>query len=454
MRIFVGFFIGTSIGGLVWYLQSQNVPWADSIISTAKPFGEVLVAVLKMIVIPVIFFSLVTGSASLPLNKFGRIGVKVILWYFACSLLAATIGSFVALGVDPGKDAGAQEAWSSLTQNVTAKAGEVAARAEQQSDSGLSNMLMQMFENPFSALADSNFLAVILFSILFGLALRVLIDSSSATESANFQTLLRMIEAGRDAIFKLVDWVMEYTPIGVLALSIVNFGTYGPDIVGPYVSVTLGVIGAVLLMTFVVYPALLFLTTKRNPIPLIKMMQEAIITAFGTRSSAATLPVTLRVAEHDLKIRNELASFALPLGATINMDGVCVHLPMFAILAANLFGIDISALDLMIMVFTTVIASVGVGGVPGGSLMLMFMILHALGLDPEQTAIIVALALGINPILDMFETANNVTGDLVCTYAVAATSDLLDEGSEESSISHAEGSESPVSHSKVDASAS
>jgi proton glutamate symport protein len=432
MRIFVGFVIGTAIGGLVWFLQSQSVPWADSIISTAKPFGDVLVAILKMIVIPVIFFSLVTGSASLPVNKFGKIGIKVITWYFACSLLAALIGTIVALGVNPGDDASSQTAWTSMSTKVSETANQVAERAEQQTESGLGNLLMQMFQNPFSALAESNFLAVILFSILFGLALRVLIDNSDAKDSANFQSLLRLIEAGRDAVFKLVDWIMEYTPIGVFALSIVNFGTYGPDIVGPYVSVTLGVIAAVLMMTFVVYPTLLFVATKRNPYPLIRTMQEAIITAFGTRSSAATLPVTLRVAEHDLKIRNELASFSLPLGATINMDGVCVHLPMFAILSANLFGIDISALDLLVMIITTVIASVGVGGVPGGSLMLMFMILHALGLDPEQTAIIVALALGINPILDMFETANNVTGDLVCTYAVAATSNLLEEDSNES----------------------
>lgn len=426
LRIFIGFLIGTTVGGIVWYLQSQSIPWATTIISTAKPFGDVLVAILKMIVIPVIFFSLVTGSASLAVNKFGKIGTKVMLWYLGCSLLAAVIGTLVALVVNPGNPTSHQVSnWSSLSAEVSNKATEVVEQAQNQ-DTGLGTLLMQMFQNPFSALAESNFLAVILFSILFGLALRVLIDSSPHQESENFQKLLRLIEAGRDTVFKLVDWVMEYTPIGVLALSIVNFGSYGPDIVGPYVSVALGVIAAVLLMTFVIYPLLLWLTTKHNPIPIMKTMQEAIITAFGTRSSAATLPVTLRVAEHDLKIRNELASFSLPLGATINMDGVCVHLPMFAILAANLFGIEIGAIDLLMMVITTVIASIGVGGVPGGSLMLMFMILHALGLDAGQTAIIVALALGINPILDMFETANNVTGDLVCTYAVAATSDMIE----------------------------
>jgi len=152
------------------------------------------------------------------------------------------------------------------------------------------------------------------------------------------------------------------------------------------------------------------------------------IMAFITRSSAATLPVSIKTAEEQLKVRNELASFSLPLGATINMDGVCIHLPMFAVLAANIFGIDLTPARLIILVITTVLASIGAGGVPGGSLMLLFIILETLGLTAQQVSIIVALALGINPILDMFETMNNVTGDLVCTYAVAHNEGLIEEG--------------------------
>lgn len=127
-------------------------------------------------------------------------------------------------------------------------------------------------------------------------------------------------------------------------------------------------------------------------------------------------------------VKNELASFSLPLGATINMDGVCVHLPMFAVLAANMFGIELTFASLLTMVVTTVLASVGAGGVPGGSLMLLFIILENAGLGAEQVSVVVALALGINPILDMFETANNVTGDLVCTYAVAEREKLVESG--------------------------
>ena len=149
--------------------------------------------------------------------------------------------------------------------------------------------------------------------------------------------------------------------------------------------------------------------------------------AFITRSSAATLPVSIKTAQEELKVHSELAGFSLPLGATINMDGVCVHLPMFAVLAANMFGLQLTLSGLLILVITTVLASIGAGGVPGGSLMLLFIILETMGLTGEQVSIVVALALGINPILDMFETMNNVTGDLVCTFAVAHNEGLVDE---------------------------
>ncbi|MBE6405392.1 MAG: dicarboxylate/amino acid:cation symporter, partial [Lentisphaerae bacterium] len=152
--------------------------------------------------------------------------------------------------------------------------------------------------------------------------------------------------------------------------------------------------------------------------------KEAIFTAFLTRSSAATLPCSFRVMD-SLNIRRELSSFSLPLGATINMDGVCVHLPVFAILAVNIFGIDLSMGQLAILVLSVVLASVGAGGIPGGSVFLLFMVLSNLGLDEAQTATVVALAIGINPLLDMFETACNVTGDNVCTYIIGKKNGML-----------------------------
>lgn len=431
LRILFAFLFGSIFGGILWYVSSRiGGDAAQTIIPVISPFGTVLINMLKMIVIPVIFFSLVIGAASLPIQRFGRIGVKVMLWYFLCSVLAAGVGVVLALSINPGGGADLS-GWQQLVDSMGTQPSELGDDVSAQG--GIAEMIVNMFQNPFQALAQGNFLPIIVFSIMFGLGIRV---SMEATEDKRFiarmQSLIDIFTAARDAMFKMVDWILEYSPIGVFALSVVNFSMYGPNIVGPYVGVTLGIIAGILVMVFVVYSLLLFVVTRQNPYMILKGLQEAMITGFITRSSAATLPVSMRVVGEELRVKNELSSFSLPLGATINMDGVCVHLPMFAVLAANMFGITLTPVALITLVLTTVLASIGAGGVPGGSLMLLFIILENMGLSTNQVAVIVALALGINPILDMFETSNNVTGDMVCTYVVAHNENLMEDNPDNS----------------------
>ena len=424
-RLLGGFVIGSAIGSILWIISAQTGnPIAESVTPYISPFGSILINLLKMIVIPVIFFSLISGAASLPIKRFGKIGLKVIGWYLLCSLLAAILGALLALLINPGSS-GNLEGWRKMIDALGIQPDDLLSTAPIQTS--FSSILLNMFQNPFEALATNNFLAIISFSILFGLAIRITLESSEKAETHILHQLLQLIEAARDVIFKIVEWILEYSPIGVLALSISNFGLYGPNIAGPYISVTIGVVSGILAMVIIVYPILLSIVTHQNPYRILRNMDEAIITAFITRSSAATLPVSLHTVREKLKVRSELASFSLPLGATINMDGVCVHLPMFAVLAANMFHLPLTLPGLVLLVITTVLASIGAGGVPGGSIMLLFIILQTMGLDSSQIAVIVALAMGINPILDMFETANNVTGDMVCTYAVAHNEDLIDQ---------------------------
>ncbi|MHC4394829.1 MAG: dicarboxylate/amino acid:cation symporter [Planctomycetota bacterium] len=428
LRIIVCFVAGSVIGGGLWYISNTTgYAAAEVLMPYISPFGTVFVHMLKMIVVPIIFFSLVVGAASLPVSKFGRIGFKTIFWYLTCSLLAAVVGTCLALLINPGSGTSVDK-WQEMAGGAITQAENVAERAG--TGGTISQLLFNLFKNPFEALATGNFLPIIVFSVMFGLAIRVTIEAGTGKQTAaRLEMLEDFLKACRDAMFKVVDWILEYSPIGVLALTIMNFGLYGPKIVGPYISVTLGVVGGIIGMVFVVYPVLLWIVTRRNPLLILKRIEEAMIMAFITRSSAATLPVSIKTAEDQLKVRSELASFSLPLGATINMDGVCVHLPMFAVLAANIFGIQLTLVGLVVLVITTVLASIGAGGVPGGSLMLLFIILETMGLTGQQVAVIVALALGINPILDMFETMNNVTGDLVCTYAVAHNEGLIEPGS-------------------------
>lgn len=415
-RILIAFVLGIAIGVGLWLSKVDT----ETFVTWVSPFGDVLVAMLKMIVIPVIFLSLIAGAASLPTSQFGKIGIKVILWYFGTSLLAAVVGSFLATWFNPGGSAADIAAWQNVIETKSIEAVTPA-------DSSLVDVVVGMFQNPFEALSSGNFLAIIVFAIALGVALKIVHDSS-ADESRikrGVGLFLDVIEGVKEAIFKMVDWILLYSPIGVFALTAVNFAQYGSHLFGPYAMLATGVIVGVFVMMFVVYPLLMFVFVRKNPFKFLFRIKEPMLTAFVTRSSAASLPVSLTVAEDELKVDNSLTSFALPLGATINMDGVCVHLPMFAVLAANMFGADVSFGSLAILVITTVLASVGAGGVPGGSLMLLFIILQNMGLAAEHIGIIVGLALGINPILDMFETMNNVTGDLVCTYTVAEMTDMV-----------------------------
>lgn len=429
-RVVAGLLLGATAGAMLWYASSAFglKDGVQRAMRYSSPLGTVFISMLKMIVVPTIFFSLVGGASALPLKKLGRIGGKVIGWYFATMTLSATLGIGLACWINPGAGA-SLTGWQELAQQFGAQTQNIAGSdAPKTLVAVLENLLFSFFQNPFEALAHGNFLGIIAFAILFGVSARLALESSDNPQvQAKMRMLTDLCEACMLTINRIIGFVMNYSPVGVFFLTMGIFSVYGPSIIGPYVTVLLGVAAGILLLLFVAYPILIALVVRKNPYKVIAAAREAMLVAFVTRSSAATLPVTLRVSEENLKIPRELASFSLPLGATINMDGVCIHLPMFAILAANMFGIHLSFGDLAVMTITTVLAAVGAGGVPGGSLMLLFIILGAIGLSPSQTAVIVALALGINPILDMFETMCNVTGDILCTYSVAELEGLTED---------------------------
>ncbi len=392
------------------------------------PFGTVLVALLKMIVIPIIFFSLMVGAASLPLRKFGTMGLAVILWYLATSLYAAFFGTFMAWIFNP-KMANAAATAAKLLPQVDSMRQAAAA------DCGnpFLNLLYSLFMNPFQALAEGRFLPIIVFAILFGLAARAVIDAQPDSRDSRIITMmLDIAEAMQRTIFKMIEWVMLYFPVGILALTTVNFAIYGAGLFSSYFQVALCVIVGIVLMLLVCYPLLIFVICRENPYRLLLKLKEPILTAFVTRSSAATLPVSFKVADETLRIKPQLSGFTLSLGATVNMDGVCLHLPVFAVLAANMFGVELGPIQVLLLVLSVVFASIGAGGVPGGSIFLLFMVLEAFNLPQAQVAVIVALALGINPLLDMFETACNVAGDNIGNYVIGRKLGMIRDDAEKS----------------------
>jgi Na+/H+-dicarboxylate symporter len=364
---------------------------------------------LKTVVYPIILFSLVYGAASIPLKKSGRVGGLVMLWYFATSLFATVFGVALAWIMNP-KVGGAENLASDYMEGAKKITSSEAANS-------FGDFIVGIFQNPFAALAEGQFLPIIVFAIAFGLAARCIIDASDE-RAAPVRAMIAAVDGAQHAMFRLIDWVMLYFPIGVFALSFANFARNGTLLFGPYLRIALCVIVGVTAMMFVIYPLAILLICRENPLKVFRKIRPAILTAFVTRSSAATLPVSFRSMD-DLGVSRSLSSFSLPMGATVNMDGVCVHLPVFVILAANMFGYDMSFAKIAALCLSIMFASVGAGGIPGGSVFLLFMVLEGMGLQGDQVSLVVALALGINPILDMFETSCNVTGDNVCTYIVA-----------------------------------
>lgn len=417
-RILSAFVLGILGGVAMYYFRDQA--WTSKTINVLMPFGSVLVSMLKMVVIPIIFFSLVDGVSSLSVKQFGKLGICVLVWYFLTSVFAAVFGCFLAKWLNPTmaslKDI-PQEFVSQLSKMRTGGAG-VAS---------LGDFITGLFANPFEALANSMFLPVIVFALLFGIAARCVADAECDSKEHPTENMLELFRSILKACFKIIDWILEYFPIGIFALTAVNFARYGTDLFGPYMRIIGCVVTGVMLMLLVIYPLLIFLFTRQNPYKVLWLCREPILTAFLTRSSSATLPVSLRTAEHVLHIKRELCSFSLPLGATINMDGVCVHLPVFAILAANMFNIEMTTYSLLVLVISITFAAVGAGGIPGGSVFLLFMVLANMGLNDAQTMLIAALALGINPVLDMFETACNVAGDNVCSYIIGKRNNMMNE---------------------------
>ncbi len=417
-RIISAFILGIVLGMILYYFRETD--WQSTVVRVLMPFGGVLISMLKMIVIPIIFFSLIDGASSLPIRQFGKLGTGVLIWYFCTSVFAAVFGCFLAMWLNPTMKNVAEipsEFISQLSQMRATGAG----------TASFGEFIMSLFTNPFEALSKGMFLPIIIFAILFGIAARYTADHSQQGLNAPTEKLLEICRAILQTCFRIIDWILEYFPIGIFALTAVNFARYGTDLFGPYLQIIGCVFAGVMLMLFVIYPILIAIGTRTNPYKILWKIRQPVLTAFLTRSSSATLPVSFRTAEKELRIQNELSSFSLPLGATINMDGVCIHLPVFAILAANIFGIDMNLQNLLVLVVSIVFASVGAGGIPGGSVFLLFMVLANMGLTEENIMLIAALALGINPILDMLETACNVAGDNVCNYVVAKRNDMVQD---------------------------
>ena len=403
IRILIGLILGAVVGLIV----GPKIAWV-------KPFGDLFIRLLKMIVMPVVFFTLVVGSASISPARLGRVGIKIIVYYLLTSALAVAIGLAAGNIFHPGLGlalAGSTEAGRVLKQ-----------------PSVVTTLLNIVPKNPFGSLASGAVLPTIFFAIIFGIGVSYLKESDNERIKNAGTVVLNFFDGSAEVMYKVVHWVLQYAPIGVFALIAVVFGKQGAKAFGPLGMVTLAVYIGLAVHLLVTYGGLLS-AYGFNFFKFIGKAQEAMLTAFVTRSSSGTLPVTLQVAEDKMGVKRSISSFTLPLGATINMDGTAIYQGVCALFVAFAIGVHLSFAQQMTVILTAVLASIGTAGVPGAGAIMLLMVLNSVGLPVEAgtpVAMAYAMILGIDAILDMGRTSLNVTGDLTGTTIVAKTENEID----------------------------
>lgn len=355
--------------------------------------GTVFVSGLKMLVVPLVFISLVCGTCSLSdPSKLGRLGGKTIAFYLFTTAIAITVAISVAILIHPGNA-------SLVSEGLSFNAKEAPS---------LSEVLINIVPtNPLQAMSEGNMLQIILFAVIFGFAISH-IGERGKRVAALFNDL-------NEVIMRVVTLIMQLAPYGVFALMAKLALTLGLETFGSVVKYFFVVLGVLLIHGFIVYPSLLKIFTGLNPFTFIRKMRDVQLFAFSTASSNATLPVTIEAAEHRLGVDNKIASFTLPLGATINMDGTAIMQGVATVFIAQVYGVDLTMGDYTMVVITATLASIGTAGVPGVGLIMLAMVLNQVGLPVEG----IALIIGVDRLLDMVRTAVNVTGDTVATVIIA-----------------------------------
>lgn len=392
------------LGGLAGLLlHASNDAWLDKwlINGLLLILSKWFVALLMLVVVPLVFVSLVRGVSNLGANRgLGRLSGLTLFFYLLTTLAAIATGLVVASVVEPGVGLSLT---SSQTSTTTAP-----------------NMI-ELFStmipsNPIAAMAQGNMLQVIIFALLFGLAL-----SSLQTQPAS-QRLVPLFEELEQVFIRVVAMVMWLAPIGVFALMTRSIAGLGLEVLQPLLWYFMVVVAALFIHATFTYTLLFKLSTGLSPLTLYRYLKEVWVVAFSTSSSAATLPVTLATMQR-LGVSSSVSSFTIPLGATINMDGTAIMQGVATVFIANAYGLSLTMGDYGLVMLTATLASIGTAAVPGAGLIMLTMVLMQVGLPVEG----IALILGVDRLLDMMRTCVNVTGDIVTSAIVAHKLDALDE---------------------------
>ena len=398
-KILIGMLAGVLIG--IAALTFQQTGFVNNWV---RPWGQVFIRLLQLIAVPLVFVSLVKGVIGLSdIGKFSRIGIRTIILYLLTTAFAVTVGMSLGLVVRPGQFVDRQTVVS-MQENYKSVVEQKKAEADTMKNSGPLSFLEEVVPDNFVAATSDNrkMLQVIFFAVLFGIAALCIERTKIAPVEQLFDSLYHIL-------LKVIDFVIMFAPYGVTALMaglVIDFSG-NLSMFGALAVYAITVVGGLLFLISVFYPTLIYLFTKMKPNFFIKTMYPVQLFAFTTSSSAATLPLNLETTENKLGVSNEVTSFVLPVGATINMDGTSCYQAIAVLFIAQVIGIDLTLMQLFTILLMTIISSIGTPSIPGGSYVILTMVLASVGIPPEGLALI----LGIDRPLDMLRTAVNVTGD-------------------------------------------
>lgn len=409
--------------GLIWGLLSTVVGLNEFTGNYIRPFGDIFVTMLKLIAIPLVLASLVVGVSNLnDMTKLSRMGGKTIGIYMITTTCAIIIGLTVVNVMQPGKTL-PEETRTSLMESYSEVVDDRDSAAQEVLDRSPMAFIVDIVpENFFEAASDNaNMLQVVFIAILLGIGIvQIPIQKGEA--------LINVFDALNEVIIKIVDLIMKTAPYGVFALmAVVIIDLAGDDmsqalnLLAALAWYCIAVVIGLLLHVFIVYSTLFKIFSDMSLKNFFKAIQPAILLGFSTSSSAATLPVTMERVEKNLGVEEEVSSFVLPVGATINMDGTSLYQAVAAVFIAQALGMDLTIAQQLTIVITATLASIGAAGVPGAGIIMLVIVLQAIQVPVEG----IALILGVDRILDMIRTAVNVTGDAAVSVAVASTEGKL-----------------------------
>ena len=387
-RILLALVAGVIVGSLLGE-SAVSIKW----------IGDLFVRLISMVVVPLVFFTLVSGVIAMgDPQKLGSLGIKTLALFMITTLLAICIGIALALLLQPGVG----------VDLSAAVPGDIPVRESVSMSQQMMNIVPR---NPIAALAEGNVLSVIFFAVLLGIAGLVIGERAKPVAD--------LVDAASEIMLKITGWVMEVAPFGVFALIAWVAGTQGVLALVDVVRLALAVFVGCVLHAVLVYGSMMKFLVRLSPFNFFRGARDVMLVGFSTSSSSATMPVTLSVAERNLGIRPVVATTVIPLGATINMDGTALYVGIVTIFAAQAFGLPLAFADYLVIVGATTMVSIGTAAVPGASLFLISAVMSAIGLSPEQIAVVIGFILPFDRPLDMARTSLNVTGDLAVATVVA-----------------------------------